>query len=96
MAQASCLWGRVLAPREHFSRASAFPNEHLAAAPVIPSLPRNPSSLAPEELGRKINTPIGELNLAQTIDTFVIWHVNAHCGEIAALKGCQGAKGYPF
>jgi hypothetical protein len=54
------------------------------------------SSLAPEELDRKIDTPIGELTLAQTIDTFVMWHVNAHCGEIAALKGCQGAKGYPF
>jgi hypothetical protein len=54
------------------------------------------STLAPEELDRKIDTPIGELNLAQTIDTFVIWHVNAHCGEIAALKGCQGARGYPF
>jgi hypothetical protein len=54
------------------------------------------SALAPGDLDRKINTPIGELNLAQTIDTFVIWHVNAHCGEIAALKGCQGARGYPF
>ncbi len=54
------------------------------------------SSLPPEELDRKINTPIGELSLAQTLDTFVAWHVNAHCGEIAALKGCQGAQGYPF
>lgn len=54
------------------------------------------SSLAPGDLDRKIDTPIGELNLAQTIDTFLVWHVNAHCGEIAALKGCQGAMGYPF
>lgn len=54
------------------------------------------ASLAPEDLERKIDTPIGELNLGQLLETFVIWHVNAHCGEISALKGCQGAKGYPF
>ncbi len=54
------------------------------------------SSLAPEDLERKIDTPIGELDLGQTLATFVIWHIDAHCGEIAALKGCQGAKGYPF
>ena len=54
------------------------------------------ASLTPEDLERKINTPIGELSLAQMIETFIVWHINAHCGEIAALKGCQGAKGYPF
>jgi hypothetical protein len=54
------------------------------------------ASLTPEDLARKMDTPIGELNLAQMLETFVIWHINAHCGEIAALKGCQGAKGYPF
>jgi hypothetical protein len=54
------------------------------------------ASLSPEDLERKIDTPIGELNLAQLLETFVIWHVNAHCGEISALKGCQGARGYPF
>ncbi len=54
------------------------------------------ASLAPEDLDRKLKTPIGELNLAQLLETFVIWHINAHCGEISALKGCQGARGYPF
>jgi hypothetical protein len=54
------------------------------------------ASLTPEDLERKINTPIGELSLAQMVEIFIIWHVNAHCGEIAAMKGCQGAKGYPF
>jgi hypothetical protein len=54
------------------------------------------ASLAPEDLARTIQTPLGELNLAQILATFVIWHVDAHCGEIAALKGCQGARGYPF
>jgi DinB superfamily len=53
-------------------------------------------SLKPEDLERTINTPIGEHNLAQMLETFIIWHINAHCGEISALKGCQGARGYPF
>jgi hypothetical protein len=54
------------------------------------------ASLSPQDLERKIETPIGELDLAQLLETFVLWHINAHCGEISALKGCQGAKGYPF
>jgi len=54
------------------------------------------STLTPEDLERKMQTPIGELTVAQMLETFVIWHVNAHCGEISALKGCQGARGYPF
>ncbi|MCL7452060.1 MAG: DinB family protein [Anaerolineae bacterium] len=54
------------------------------------------SSMTPEDLERIVQTPAGELNLAQLLETFVIWHINAHCGEISALKGCQGARGYPF
>jgi hypothetical protein len=27
---------------------------------------------------------------------YVIWHINVHCGEIAALKGLQGLAGYPW
>ncbi len=54
------------------------------------------ASLAPEELERTVQTPVGEMELAQMLETFVIWHVSSHCGEIAALKGCQGARGYPF
>jgi hypothetical protein len=54
------------------------------------------SSLAPEDLDRPLRTPIGEYTIAQTLEVFVIWHINAHCGEISALKGCLGARGYPF
>jgi hypothetical protein len=52
--------------------------------------------LTPQDLERVIDTPVGELSLAQVLVTFFIWHIDAHCGEISALKGCQGAKGYPF
>jgi len=34
--------------------------------------------------------------MGQLMETFVMWHINVHCGGISALKGCQGAKGYPF
>ena len=53
-------------------------------------------TLTPEDLERTIETPVGKLNLGQVLETFVVWHVSAHTGEISALKGCQGAKGYPF
>ena len=53
-------------------------------------------SLTPEDLERKLETPVGEVSLGQLLEAFVIWHINAHCGEISALKGCQGARGYPF
>ena len=54
------------------------------------------ASLAPEDLERMIPTPVGDLNLGQVLEIFIISHINAHCGEISALKGCQGLKGYPW
>ena len=54
------------------------------------------ASLTPDDLDRKIETPYGELVLGQMVEMFVAWHVSAHCGEIAVLKGLQGARGYPF
>ncbi len=54
------------------------------------------SSLTPADLSRKIDTAIGELTVGQMLDVFLVWHINVHCGEISALKGCQGAKGYPW
>jgi hypothetical protein len=36
------------------------------------------------------------MNLAQAVQAFIVWHISAHCGEISALKGCQGLKGYPW
>jgi hypothetical protein len=54
------------------------------------------ASLTPEDLERTIETPYGEYNLGQMLESFIIWHINAHCGEISALKGCQGLKGYPW
>jgi len=73
-----------------------LPALHEYAKAVAESVQGWLASLTPEDLERRIDTPIGESSLGQMLETFVIWHINAHCGEISALKGCQGAKGYPF
>jgi hypothetical protein len=54
------------------------------------------TSLEPEDLERTIPTPIGDHNLGQILEIFIIAHINNHSGEISALKGCQGLKGYPW
>jgi hypothetical protein len=54
------------------------------------------ASLALEDLERSIPTPFGDYNLGPFLEYFVIWHINTHVGEIAAIKGCQGLEGYPW
>jgi hypothetical protein len=54
------------------------------------------ASLSPHDLERKVSTPIGEFNMGQVLETFIIGHINNHSGEISALRGCQGLKGYPW
>ncbi len=73
-----------------------LPALHDYAKAVAETLQSWLGSLTPEDLERTIDTPIGPRTLLQVLDIFVIWHINAHCGEISALKGCQGVKGYPF
>ena len=73
-----------------------LPTAHAYAQAVSGAVQDWLGSLTPEDLERQMETPVGELGLAQLLETFIIWHINAHCGEISALKGCQGSKGYPF
>ncbi|MSQ11701.1 MAG: DinB family protein [Dehalococcoidia bacterium] len=56
------------------------------------------NSLKPADLDRKINVgpPIGEMSLGSIIQAFGVGHMLSHLGEISALKGIQGKKGYPF
>ena len=54
------------------------------------------STLTPADLERRRHTTVGEMNEGQMVELFIVWHINAHCGEISALKGCQGLKGYPW
>jgi len=54
------------------------------------------SSLTPADLDVNFESTIGTINVGQMITAYIIWHINVHCGEISLLKGCQGAKGYPW
>jgi hypothetical protein len=40
--------------------------------------------------------PIPNLTLAGWVEVFLIGHANALCGEISAIKGTYGLKGYPY
>jgi hypothetical protein len=73
-----------------------LPTLHDYARAVAEAVQDWAACLAPEDLERRLDTPISELSLGQMLEVFVVWHITAHCGEIAALKGCQGARGYPF
>jgi hypothetical protein len=54
------------------------------------------TSPTPGKLEGMVDTPGGELSVGHMLEVFLAWHITAQCGEIAALKGCQGARGYPF
>ncbi|MGD2166408.1 MAG: DinB family protein [Anaerolineae bacterium] len=73
-----------------------LPALHDYAAATAQALQDWLASLTPEDLDRTIETTIGELTVGQMLEVYVIWHINVHCGEIAALKGYRGLKGYPW
>lgn len=39
---------------------------------------------------------MGTVPLATAVTIFVVGHANNHAGEIAALTGVHGVRGYPF
>jgi hypothetical protein len=53
-------------------------------------------SVSEADLGRKIQTPIGEQTVGWAIAVLLGTHYPQHAGEIAALKGVHGLKGLPF
>jgi hypothetical protein len=57
------------------------------------------ANLAPEELDQPVDMSqmgMGKPSLGWFLGSLVILHAANMCGEIACLKGLQGAKGYPF
>lgn len=54
------------------------------------------AGLKPEDLDRQVDGPIGRQSVQGLFYAVVILNANLHCGEIAAVKGLQGLKGYPF
>ena len=55
------------------------------------------SSLAPEDLGRTLElTFLPPTPLGMVVTMFVVGHYYALAGEMSAVKGVIGLKGYPF
>ena len=57
------------------------------------------ASLSDGALGRTLDLSamgLGQQTVRWMLNAVLIGNVNMHCGEIACLKGLQGAKGYPF
>lgn len=51
--------------------------------------------LDPDSLEREIETPRGPRPLVARLSLALVIHKLTHVGEIAALLGCQGVKGFP-
>jgi hypothetical protein len=75
---------------------TALPDLHQRAVEVRKAYQDWISSLTPEDLEVQMATTVGPLNVGQVVEVYVAWHINVHCGEISALKGLQGAQGYPW
>jgi hypothetical protein len=39
---------------------------------------------------------MGKQTVGFVLDNALLGHAYCHCGEISAIKGVQGKKGYPF
>lgn len=55
--------------------------------------------LSPDDLDRDVDLSswgIGAMPLGSVLTNFVLGNTFAHTGEISALKGTQGLRGYPF
>src|SRR5258706_7653510 len=54
-------------------------------------------NLKEEDLETELDLgPMGKQTVVHVIYSFLIGHTNSLAGELSALKGVHGAKGYPF
>jgi hypothetical protein len=53
-------------------------------------------TLDADALGREIPTPRGQRPLGEALAFALVLNKVVHLGEIAALLGCQGERGFPF
>ena len=65
------------------------------AAAVRAATARFLAALEPAALEREVDTPRGKRPLAAPLSLVLVVHKFVHLGEVAALLGCQGAKGFP-
>jgi len=52
--------------------------------------------LTMEQAGTATTALFARLYQVEFLLNNLLYNAAAHCGEIACLKGLQGAKGYPF
>jgi uncharacterized damage-inducible protein DinB len=54
-------------------------------------------TLTEEDLEKELDLgPMGKQTVVHVIYSFLVGHANSLAGELSALKGVHGAKGYPF
>jgi hypothetical protein len=57
------------------------------------------ATLADSELSREVDLSamgMGKQTVGFVLDNALLGHAYCHCGDISAIKGVQGKKGYPF
>lgn len=74
-----------------------FPKMQQYAKAVYAATDTYVNTLTDEDLEKEIDLGSwGKKTVAQMLSGFVISHACSLAGELSALKGVQGAKGYPF
>ncbi len=83
---------------DNWARTTKFDLEQMRAyAKAVFAATEQYFASAPEaELDREVESPVGKMPYSMLMTSIFGPHVANHCGEIAACKGFQGAKGYPF
>lgn len=97
-------WGAKLAlpnvARQDEQVARAFRADVAALRPymeaVYQSVDEYLGGLQPADLDREIAVRAGKMAVAEALSRLLVGNTLAHTGEIAAIKGIQGARGYPF
>ncbi len=74
----------------------AMPTLREYAKAVYATTEASIAALSDEALAAEVETPLGKMPLALALSVFVTGHVNNLSGEISAVKGAFGLKGYPF
>ena len=91
-------WGRVFADWCRRLKVD-LPQLQEYAAAVFGAADEWLATLSDADLKKSVDLTsfgIGPSTLAFVLSNIVIGHVYCHTGEIAALKGTRGLKGYPF
>ncbi len=76
-----------------------LPALHAYAAAVAAAADAFVAGLSESDLDRQIDLSavgLGQRSLDWVLSALIAGHLNNMAGEISALKGLQGAKGYPF